>query len=197
MRKWKILKILSTLCSVLQSTFSIAHTSGKAVATLIIVMSNVTIPTLLEEIKMEAAVQQNSLVQIAVCSQKFPQKKIKWCGVKLTLMQRSIWQCHMYKIQKVHTTQWEGFENSRDIHSSHLPWYLGHLWFHVSIFFFFIPKEYIIYKNRTHWYHVTDRFVIQILQKKKKIWITNVECDRQLISLLMNVTVLDGVKLFW
>lgn len=55
----------------------IAHTSGKPVATMIIFMSNATIHTLLKETKMEAAVQQNSLVQVAVCSQKFPQEKIK------------------------------------------------------------------------------------------------------------------------
>lgn len=72
-----MVKILSALSTVLQSTFSMAHDRGKAVVTVIVVMSNPTIHTLVEKSKGEAAVQQNSLVQIAVCSKEFPLKKHK------------------------------------------------------------------------------------------------------------------------
>lgn len=67
-----MVKILSTLSTMLQSTFSMAHDRGKGVVTMIMAMSNPTIPTLVEESKREAAVQHNHLVQIAVCSKKFP-----------------------------------------------------------------------------------------------------------------------------
>ena len=71
-REWKMVKILSALSTMLQTTYSVARDRGKAVVTVIIVMSNPTVPTLVEESKGEAAVQQNSLVQTAVCSKKFP-----------------------------------------------------------------------------------------------------------------------------
>lgn len=61
----------------LQSTFSLAQDTAKVVVTMITVMSNPTTPTLVEESKGGAAVQQNSLLQIAMCFKECQSKKIK------------------------------------------------------------------------------------------------------------------------